>query len=209
MRNLKAMGLFVIVFAAMGVSSASAVEFHAESAPALVRGSATEGMKLTTTAGSAGCTAESYLGKMELSNQSTLAMGAEYSGCTAFGFGATWAMNECEYVLHAGGGTVDIACPAGHEITITATSFGTTKCIVHVPPQTGLGAITYDNEGTGSTRDFKVTFNVTGIRYTHTAGTGIGACTPGGSGTTGTLQGTVTTTGSTLNGAFHIGIWVA
>jgi hypothetical protein len=206
MRNLKAMGLFVIVFAVMGVSSASAVEFKSASAPVTVTGSGTEATTFTTTAGTVNCKQESYTGTASSTSQATLTVTPSYSECSGFGFSATIDMNSCDYLFHASG-TVDIVCPAGNEITVTATSFGTTKCVVHVPPQTGLGTITFDNEGTGETRDVKVTANVTGIHYSHTAGTGFGACGTG-TGTAGKLEGTVTTTGETDPGTTHVGIWV-
>jgi hypothetical protein len=205
MRNLKMIGLLVVMLAATAASSASAANFYSEGEPTTITGSRTKASTLTTTAGTVTCESESYTATMASSQQETLTVTPSYSGCTGFGFSATIALNGCDYVFNAAG-TVDIVCPEGKEITVTATSSETTKCIVHIPAQTGLGSVKYKNEGSGSTRDILVTAEVTGIKYTHTAGTGAGACSTG-SASNGSLEASVALTGET-EGEASTGVWV-
>jgi hypothetical protein len=80
-------------------------------------------------------------------------------------------MNECGYELTgettgSDGGTdatIWVKCEhAGEHIVITNS-----LCTIKVPAQTPTsGGVVYDNEGTGNTRDVKVTATVTGITYT-------------------------------------------
>jgi hypothetical protein len=108
---------------------------------------------------------------------------------------------------------VDIVCPANQEITVTSNETTppnslTTKCTIHVPPQTGINGITYENVGAGATREVRVKVASTNIKYTHTAGTGLGACTTGVQQNTGSFGGTDLFTGETDTGTTHIGIFL-
>ena len=74
-----------------------------------------------------------------------------------------------------------------------------------MPPQNGLKTVTFTNVGSGSTQEVTVDVNLSGLKYTHTAGTGFGACATG-SASNGTYSGAALVTGETeapLSG--HIG----
>ena len=205
MRNLKILGLAFVAMLAMSAVAASAAsaddKLTAESYPATLTGEKDGEFKdvFTSTAGSITCTNPKYHGELTAA-ATTVAATANYGEtaekqCTAFGFPATIHMNGCSYLFHVTAGTltelsVDIVCPVGQEITITAnpSEHGLTqKCTVHVPAQNGLETVTATNIGAGATRDITLDINIEKIKYTHTAGTGLGACASG-SGTTGQLS---------------------
>jgi hypothetical protein len=130
--------------------------------------------------------------------------------CTGFGFPATVETKGCTYRFTIGAATtggIDIICPEGSEITVTAVSGITDKCIVHVPAQNIAAGITYSNTGSGATREIDITANIAGtLAYKHTAGTGVGACTPG-SAANGSYTGAGTVTGE--SGGVHVGIFLS
>jgi len=139
-----------------------------------------------------------------------------YSGCSSLsGFAsATIDTNGCKYKFNITSetttttfdGDIAIVCPAGSEITVTASLFGQSKCIIHIPPQTNLANVEYHNVGSGNTRDVTVTVSLTGITYTQTAGSGFGACTTEHQ-TNGTYTGEATVKG--FEGKKQKGIWIA
>jgi|GEM_PF-3490808 len=140
----------------------------------------------TTTAGSVKCKSITYSGKASESRVVTVELEPSYSSCTSSSATVTVDVNGCKYRLKAKTesgppyeGTMDIVCPTGKEITVTASLFGTNICTVHIPAQTGLGSITYANSGSGSTQDITASLNITKMKYSHTAGSGFGACTTG------------------------------
>jgi hypothetical protein len=84
-----------------------------------------------------------------------------YSGnCNFIGQNSTLNVNGCNYNYHANG-VVDIVCPAGQEITFSVPS---PVCDVRIPPQTGLGTVTYHN--INSETEITLEPHVTGIQYT-------------------------------------------
>jgi len=132
--------------------------------------------------------------------------------CTSFGFPGEVDTNGCTYLFHIGtatAGTMDVVCSAGKEITVTSSSGGTSKCVVHVPAQTGLGTITYKNVGTLATKEVELEVALSSIKYSHTEGTGFGKCTTG-SATTGSYTGKALITGERDNGGTeHVGIFLS
>lgn len=215
-RNLKMFGMAIVaVFAmsAVAASMASADSFTAEKAPVTYTGNQSEANVFTTTVGTVKCTVTTFKGTVNSTSTTTASVTPTYSGCTAFGFPADIEVNGCEYLLHVGAattGTVDVVCPVGKEITVVATTSATNptpKCIVHIKAQSGLGTVTYSNVGTGTTREVLVSVNVSGIHYTHTPGSGLGACPTEGTSTTGTYTGSVLVTGE--SGATHVGIFLS
>lgn len=225
MRKIRILGLMlaaVFAMSAVAAASASADDFTSEESPVTLTGNQDSGTdKFTTTAGTVSCTNVSYHGTTTAPT-TTIKVKPTYSGCTGFGFPATIHMNECEYALTltepaAGVGptttTVEVLCPTGKEITITAISAGVTKCIVHVPAQkgpsgtTGLKHIEWANVGSGATRELTGNITITGLTYKHTEGTGVGKCTTGHS-ETGTYDGKVTVTGEKDGGSNHVGIFL-
>lgn len=129
-----------------------------------------------------------------------------FEGCTCLGVACTIDTNGCDFVVRIGTppkGTVDLVCPEGKEMTLTSS-----KCTIHVKPQTGIGAITYKDLGAGTTREIELNLELLGIHYSHTEGTGIGRCVTG-TGSTGTLWGTLLVTAEEDLGPIgHVGLWV-
>ena len=225
--NLKTLGLAVFaVFAmsAIAASAASADVLTAEFYPATVTGASETGTvdTFTTTAGKWKCPNATYQGTISAAS-TTLTLTPNFNGpndtCTSLaGIVPTIAdVNGCDYRFHIGTGasttgTTDIECPAGKEITFTANqnTAGTLtgKCTIHVPPQS-LGGITYSVVGVGTTREIKIVFNATGITYTETAGSGLGACSTSILQHDGTLAATWRLTGETDGGTTHIGLFLS
>lgn len=178
--------------------------------PPVLTGSQPSGnTTFTTTAGSVKCTGATYLGSSPGGEVSEFELVPTYSGCTAFGvFSTTIDVNGCTYrfkVTKGTEGTVDLVCPAGKELTATVSSAGTVKCTINVPSQNGLGSVKYTNVGSGATREVTMHLAVTGVHYSHVAGTGLGKCTSG-SAVNGTLEATATVTAE--SGEEHVGIFV-
>jgi hypothetical protein len=110
-----------------------------------------------------------------------LALTSFFAGCTYKGFGTTIMMNGCTFKLHvlnAGPpytGSYDVICPPGQGIVAN----GGGRCTLKIPGQTGIEGISLENVGKGSERYIYATFNLTGMTYTQTQGTGLGKCTSG------------------------------
>jgi len=216
MRNIKVLGLAltaVLAMSAFAAATASANEFNSESYP--TTGTGTKDGEfldvLTLTAGTVKCTTPTY--KATLSAKSTsVSVAPSYAGCTGFGFPGEVVTTGCVYVFNIGAGAttegdVDLECTGANEITIISKSGATVKCTVHVKSQTDIGGtVKYINISAGATREITVEANLTGIDYTHTAGTGIGACTSGSS-TTGTLTAKGVATGENAGGT-HVGVFL-
>jgi hypothetical protein len=221
-RNLKTLGLALVAVCAMSASTASmafADTFTSEGGVAVtLTGKQTgAGDVFTTTAGTVKCKEISYAGTSKSGVTTVTAVpnfpmkttGGEQN-CTGFGFPVEITTNGCSYLFHIGGattGTLDVVCEAGKEITITAAAAGIAKCILHVPTQSGLGTITYKNTGATTTREVEIEANLSGLKYKHTAGTGLGSCSTG-SATTGTYVGKAIVTGETDGGSTHVGIFL-
>jgi hypothetical protein len=199
MRNLKVLGLAlvaVLALSAVAASAASADKFATNATPPvkLTASGKAGATKFITTAGTNTCD-ESYTGTVTEKEVSAVTITPVYTNCTCIGVACVIDMNGCDYVLRVGAattGTADIVCPEGKEITLTAGAPPplTEKCTIHVPPQTNLSTVTYSNVGS----TIQASFDLTAVKYTHTKGTGLGACTAGTS-TTGSLTGTVTVSG--------------
>jgi hypothetical protein len=103
----------------------------------------------------------------------TLTLNGEYKECNIAGSEATISMNDCAFLFHSNSPTlttasVDIICEGSNEITATSAA----GCTIHIPGQTGKTTTTLTNTGTvgSETRDIDANINVTGIKYTVTAG---------------------------------------
>lgn len=133
------------ILAVWGTSAALATEFEAGAYPASISGKNSLSHVFTPEGGvSASCKGASFSGELAAMAE-TVTVAPSYSECTAFGLAATVSVNGCAYVLHPGEesgkdefkATMDISCPAGKTMTITA---GT--CEVQVATQKGLGTVT-------------------------------------------------------------------
>ena len=218
-RNLKVLGLAVVAVFAMSAMVASA----AQAAPYWFKSDGAAGSttklvgeqkertgglidEFTTTAGVVKCTKTHYTGNVTTNTVTTVTIHPEYTGCTAFGFPATVTVAAgCNYVFHteeatAGGiyhSTVTLDCSSG-DITVVAAIAGVTKCTVHVTPQ-DVGTVTLTNGVKKSgVKDVHADIDLSGIKYTETAGTGGGACLStkaGEDAANGTYKGTATLSG--------------
>jgi hypothetical protein len=218
MRYAKALGLAFIAMLALSAvvaTAASADDFTAEKYPATLTGTNEPGFsdEFLTTIGTFKCTQTTYAATIAGPTTSVTAT-PSFSGCAAFGFPFVFDMNGCTFKLNVGAGTtgdVDLVCPAGAEVTITGTSAGTTKCIEHLKAQSDIaGTVAYSNIGVGATREITISSSLSGIDYTHTAGTGIGACTTG-SAVNGVLNSRAIFTGENDGPVFteHVGVFMS
>jgi hypothetical protein len=217
LQGLKTLSLGTMVLFAVSVgSNASAAEFNAEGSPTTLTGTQIGTDVLTLNGGTVECEEITAKGTQTGLVATSVKLAPTYTSCSALsGFAsATVDMNGCEYQLNQPSGsgpttfegTFTIVCPAEKEITVTASSFGTSKCTIHIPPQGPLTGVVYHNEGSGATRDLTATIDLSGIKYNETAGTGFGACS-GGEASNGTYEGEWTITGDV--GEIHRGIWIA
>ena len=223
MRNLKVLGIaMAAVFAMSAViaSAASADQLTSESSPVTLTGAqiASENNKLTSPeVGTISCETADYNATSVATPTRTITVTPVYTNCRVFGFLSHTPihMNGCDYLLHVNTaandttGTADLVCPAGATVTATAISVGTTKCTVHIAPQTNLAKIEATNIGSGATREIELHLEIENIAETHTKGSGLGAC-PAGSSTKAVLEGTVKVTGETTSATpTHVGIFLS
>ena len=218
-RNLKFLGLALVAALAMSsvvAGMASADVFTLEATPTTITGAQEGTSVLVVHSGEAKCTTVKETGSFTVSPSSELSVSPTYSGCTFAGLAATTNMNGCTYrytINSAAGnttGTTDIICPAGKEITITAPSVGTPKCIIHIPAQNGLSSISFVNLGSTTTREITVNINITNMKYSQTAGTSeTGNCATADNTTDGIYVGKRLLTGENAAGTAHIGIFVS
>ncbi|HWN72644.1 MAG TPA: hypothetical protein VNN15_02420 [Solirubrobacterales bacterium] len=202
-RTLKVLGLAltsVLVFSAVVAASASATTTFTAESPATLTVSANETQVFSYTAGGAQvkCTGVSA-DETAISGTSAteITVHPTFTGCIGPGgiTGHTTYNGGCD-LLFTVSGQVHI-CPNGGSITMVVTGL----CTYHLGPQT-VSTVTYDNIGSGTTREIKLTPSVTGISATNTNPGFL--CGPESS-TTGTYSGSLTITGE--NGAGqHIGL---
>lgn len=133
--KLKILGVMAIVALAAGATvtsivRASAPEFHVESAPATLTGSAAAGSENYMTFGEVKlkCSGESSTGTLSSTTSSTLTVATAYSGCLLGGKSAEVQMNGCQYVSHLEAGTNP---PAG---TVTISCTGENVPVITQPP---------------------------------------------------------------------------
>ena len=201
-RNLKVLGLAlaaVFALSAVGAATASAQGKITSTGPFIVTGTETglAGSNALTAFGlTVECPNSTYSGGLNNttphqglpSGSTTVTITPHYAdephGClvTPGNFRLTVDMNGCDYLAHVGattggvagtyGGTIDIVCPTGKEITLTiftSTSdltAGKVMCVQHVPPQVGLtgGHVTQTTGG-----HLGLTGPIKGIKMTETA----------------------------------------
>jgi hypothetical protein len=200
--NIKILGLLataLLALAAIVASPASAVpEFHSETAHTIGKGEQVTQIVFTVNAGSIKCNKVSGEGTMAAATITESKTTVAYSECSAFGFlSATIEMNGCEYVITADI-EVHMVCPAGKTMVIKAST-----CKVLVPAQSAT-SVTYENVGSGSTREIVAKEEGEGIHYTEEAGFGC----PGKTGTytNGKAVGSVRTKGFNTEGK-QVGLW--
>jgi hypothetical protein len=226
MRNLKVLGLAMVASFALSAVVASAASananywFTSDAAPGattILKGEqtkhgASEGDRFVVDGGTVRCETTHYTGSAATNTVTTLTLTAEYSGCKFGAFSASVNMGNCDYLIHTDpngdttNGSYDtistITCTSG-DITITVSSAGTTKCIVHVPAQTlGTGLVGTTGLTPGGVHDIIAHIDFSTITYTQTGGTGLGACPNLGATEThnGLYEGEATLTGFNVGG---------
>ena len=218
-RNLKFLGLALVAALAMSsvvASMASADVITSEASSTTLTGGQEGTDVFQVHGGEIKCTTVKYTGSIASNPASFATVTPTYSGCTFAGLAATVNTNGCSYKVNvtAGAGittgTVDVVCAEGKEITVTAPSIGTAKCIVHVPAQTGLTSGTAANVGTTTTREITLTIAINNIKYNQTAGTAeTGNCATADNTTGGTYNGKALVTGENAAGTAHLGIFLS
>jgi hypothetical protein len=188
---------------------ASAHPLTAESYPARVFGEQTTQHVFTIEGGmTAKCPVAEFEGEIGAAS-GKVDLDAEYHGsgeskCAAFGLGeaASISMNGCAYELRPQekaaenefGGLMDIKCPEGQKITITA---GT--CEVQIGPQEGLSSVGYINDPSAEAHKDAVTFKpeISGsLRYSKTKDGGGCPLSGAGEKTDGSYKGNASIAGS-------------
>jgi hypothetical protein len=106
-------------------------------------------------------------------------------------------MNGCDFDLHLNTLQGTLTCPKEKQITVTVIIFGVLKCTIHIPEQSAIGPINIQNNETK--QDIQLTGEGTGVKYSTTKGSGLGACTETQAGTDAIIRGTGTVQG-TANG---------
>jgi hypothetical protein len=195
--------LLLLLLAAVPVAL-GAPFFQSETAPVKYVSTQEGEVKMETNSGVVQCTTATREGESASTSTEEIEFALTLSGCKAFGFiSATSDMNGCKWRDRLVSGSspptanTSIVCPAGQEITIT-TAF----CIVHFPPQTSKPHIVYQNQGSGTGRDWTETQTISGLTYTATSG-----CTSPGTAANGAMIDAFTVKGFKGNGQQQ-GIWV-
>lgn len=159
-RNFKVLGLALVAVLAMSavVASGASAQFTSNSYPTSVTAVSELGNDVFKIDG-ASVECKGHFTGSAGGPTTEITINAEYTNCKAFGFAsANVAMNGCDYIFHSNG-AVDVECPAGKTIVITAGN-----CEVDVGTQTGLNKVTLTNDG----NHIKAQANVSGITGTVT-----------------------------------------
>lgn len=210
----------ILAATALFTSVSSAKEFHSEVSSTTLSGSQVNGPdEIVFNAGALKCNEVAYSGNSASKTLSETTLTPLYSECSFAGFsGATVSLNGCTYRVTPEkhvifevylNGTLTIVCPEGKKIEVVAKLAGVTKCTAKIAAQALGETVLYLNQGSGSSRDMKVTFNVLsteGIAYSQVAGSGIGACKTE-SAENGSYDGELTLKG--FEGINQYGIWTA
>ncbi len=219
-RSLKLLGLALVAalaINAVAVGMASADVLTSEKSVTTLTGTQEGEDVFEVDGGKVTCTHVTYSGTLTASSSSSVTVTPTYTGCTFVGLAATVTMNGCDYLVTINSavgnttGNVDIVCPTGNEVTVTAPSIGTAKCIVHVPPQNNLTTSTGTNlTGAGTTKELTLDINITNISYSQTKGTAeTGNCETKDNTTGGKYTGKALITGENSTATEHIGIFLS
>jgi hypothetical protein len=210
-RNLKALGLALLSVCALGAVAASAAtaatdHFTSPLASTIITGDQVGTTHVFGTKSSSlevSCNKAHFAGTAEGTSALEIEVHPEYSECSAGVFGnATVDTTGCNYnltgetdpytntsgVSEGEAATVGVACE-GSTVKITGSG-----CTISIGSQEHLLGVKYDNEGSGSTADVKVTVKVDGIAYT-SSGVSCGLVGIKASGTDGFLTEEVTAKG--------------
>jgi hypothetical protein len=172
-RNLKVLGLALVAMMAMtavAASSASAVEFHSDSANTVITGTQTGNHVFDAAGSTITCKKASFTGTQEGATAAAVKVEATYGECTFFGVSTTVLMNNCRYEFKANGEVavidrVGVDCNTS-PITFRASFLGV-SCDVKIGEQANLKSVTYGGaKATEANGSITVNPAVTGIAYT-------------------------------------------
>jgi hypothetical protein len=198
------------LFASQAAIAAASSSFNVEQAPARVGGSQATANVFTTSYTEFKCNKANFAGELLSLSTSSLVMTPTYETCTFGGnAGTTVNMNGCQYKFEAGPvHTMQIICPAGHEMVIVTKVTGVVRCTTTIPPQAVTGFAT-ENSGAGSGRGLTLSFQLNGIRYSQVPGAaGLLRCDERIDATDGTYTGSVYLGAKTSGGAAD-GFWAS
>jgi hypothetical protein len=211
--------LLVVLMALAVATPASAHEFHAESAPAVLEGISTTAVYFENPASELDveCPKEkSFLrGEVSKTTQGSVTLHPEYQNCivpkTAI-TGTVW-VNGCAFVLQGatseGHGPVSIECESGKTMELRIENSGGPLCTAKFGSQTPAGGAVYENQGSGSGRDFNAKLTMTGITYTTVNYNPLLGCSAFfGNGKDLSITGTYTVRGFHEFGGSQLGVWV-
>jgi hypothetical protein len=211
MRNLRILGMGLLVALLMGAVAASAAsanpQFHAEMEDTTLTGSQGELMAniLTTDFGEMKCKVAKFDGTQQPEISTTLTLKPTYEQCKMAGENATVTPNGCGYLFHLGENTetfeakMDIECPDAKKLEIDLP-----ECTITIPPQTKLGEAKFTNEGAEATRSVIADLNISGFHYVED---GAGCVGEEETTTNGKYTGQITVKGENA-AEEHKGIWV-
>jgi hypothetical protein len=210
LRNLRAFGLSLVAALAIGAVGASAAsatpQFHFESEHTILTGQQTTVNALAFHAGVVRCGVVQFAGTSGVFTTTTMTLTPTFDNCLLDEEEeVTFTNNGCSFLFHVGAntehltGTMSIECPANQLIEIHAP-----ECTITVPPQGGLGSVTFTNEGAEMTRSLIFDLGIAGLDYVEH---GAGCATETETTNNGTYTGKVTITGENTMGA-HRGVWV-
>jgi hypothetical protein len=197
-RKLEVLSLALAAFAALNAlaactASAAGERFHSEVEPTIVTAANTNTFVFSSSGASTECTTIVFKGTMRVRTEATWTMHPGYAGCTFLGEPATVDTAGCNYVFGAETASsvipVEIECTAGAAMKVTSPG-----CTLTFGGQKLTGGVSVTNEGSGSTRDSRVVWEV-GTTFSKS-----GSLCFLFSGTTGTLKGTTTVKGFIDNG---------
>jgi hypothetical protein len=215
-RYLKALGL--TLFAALAISAvmasaASAVPFKVKSSltKPVITSSADGKISLGFNLGKLSCTIDNEVGVdgEEEGEEVELLLTPTYEECSLAGVPAKIDTNGCEEEFDpvdkdANGnfeGEVEIICPT-KSMEITAEG-----CTITIPAQKKLLTMTFQNKGTGNSRELTVERNITKLTYTEDPVGATPSCPTKTTRTDGTFSGASTLTAETDKGVMG-GLWV-
>jgi hypothetical protein len=228
-RNLKALGLALFAmcaFGAVAVSAASATVttdvFRTELASAVVTG---EGATTFSTRVHPAFKIEclgTYTGTA-VDHATSITFTSSYHTCKPAG--TIWDTNGCNFIIYGettdtlstDGVTMQKHAPITYECDVSKHMVITSACNITITSDSNIAAdkldgVTFDTEGTGSTRDLKLTETIDNIQYSTPDSIG---CTAAGlprNGNDGTLTGNITAkgfvdTGGHTHSGVQVGLW--
>jgi hypothetical protein len=204
--NFKALCLALVAMLTMGVlaASASAAVFHSElSGTTTIEGSQVGTNTIVTDTGTIHCTTATFSGSHSGTTVADYTITPLYTGCKSTGLieaNVTIDVNGCKYTLTSNGIIHITSCTNTNQTIVVTEPF----CTIEIG-QITIEPVDFINEGTGSSRDIKVTSTITNLAY-HESGA---ACAHSGLNTSGgSYTGSITFKGKDALG-FQVGIWRA